>query len=81
MWLRTSASSSNDFDLFLCYGEGVFADCLDWIPSHERWPAGDAAPQDGDDEEEDLDQGQEEVDYLRDLALSWDRPANSAPLM
>ena len=76
MWLRTSAGSTAGFDMFLCYGEGIYADCLEWTDVSEKWPAGDEVPEGEEDEDE-------TVALLADLAMIWDKPqsANSAPLM
>ncbi len=57
MWLRTSAGPGADpFESFLCYGEGVFGDCNEWISPGEPWPAGDGDEEDVEEEEEEEDQ-------------------------
>ncbi len=42
LWLRSAAGPhrQEDFEDFLCYGDGVFADCNEWIPNDTEWPAG-----------------------------------------
>lgn len=75
MWLRTSAGNPlAGFDMFLCYGEGVFADCVDWVPAEEKWPAGDQRDED-DDEDGDGGggDGQEEDDIDDDDYLLRDQ--------
>ncbi len=65
MWLRTSANQPDIFESFLCYGDGVFADCNEWISPDQSWPAGDLEEEeeegDGEEEEEqEIEEGEKE---------------------
>lgn len=78
MWLRTSAGSREGYETFLCYGEAIFGDCLEWIPHHEKWPAGDEALS-INGEEDSLGNMGENFQHLEEIAMVWERPTNSAP--
>lgn len=79
MWLRTSANNPHfNFDSFLCYGEGVFADCVDWVGIDEKWPGGEE-----DDLATDLDDEEEQIEnpiYLQHMEKEWEKIGNSDPM-
>ena len=93
MWLRTSAgfSSFYGFDSFLCYGEGVFADCLREIaPEGEKWPGVVESQEeeesnqhvvvnvdDNDDVVVDDDDEEQPPMYFHKLEDAWERAANA----
>lgn len=80
MWLRTSAGVEDGFEAFLCFGEGVYADCMDRIGADAKWPAGDDREEDDEEEEEEENEdGLEEWRYLLELEDRVERAAaNSA---
>lgn len=78
MWLRTSAGRPDGFEHFLCYGEGVFADCVHSMPDFE-WPAGDEVSEDDDEvDEEGLETFMDVRTKVAEHAFIWDRQANAA---
>ena len=73
MWLRVSAGPVGDpFESFLCYGEGIYSDCLQWIPYEDEWPGGDNGQEEDDQGEDD------ELPEMVYLRQAWERPSNSA---
>lgn len=82
MWLRTSAGFSQfyGFDSFLCYGEGVFADCLREIaPEGEKWPGvvEDEEEEEESNQEDDVDVDEQPPMYFHKLEDAWERAANA----
>ena len=86
MWLRTSAgfSSFYGFDSFLCYGEGVFADCLREIaPEGEKWPGVVESQEEEEsnqhvvvNDDDDKDEEQPPM-YFHKLEDAWEKAANA----
>lgn len=79
MWLRTSAGMANTghgFEQFMCFGEGVYGDCVEEYKisdaeGQEIWPAGDDVDEDGEEE----DNGEEVSEfYLADHAVFRNHP-------
>ena len=48
------------FDQFLCHGEGVFGDCVEWVSPGTEWPAGDVDDEVEEDEDDDGEPAEED---------------------
>ena len=70
-WLRTSANVPESFEMFLCHGETVFSDCMDWTLAgvEEKWPMDDWEER---VESTDANLDDIQMDFIEDLELIWE---------
>lgn len=88
MWLRTSVgeghSKGRGFANFMCFGEGLFSDCVDRdrvidMNGNPTWPAGDDAEEDELEEDYEDEDNWEFQDLMEQLAthVSSSAPASN----
>lgn len=81
MWMRISANKREDtFDLFLCYNEGPFGDCLPTKSENDAWPGGDDAVPEGEEEEQEVlaRMTAEQKMLLLQMDMGWRNVYNAA---